>query len=354
MADIKPNLSSDFRKFDVRKMEYFLAVMDHRNISGAAEALRISQPTLSRQIHALEQQFNAPLFIRNGRGVVPTEAGKRLQLGLSGIEHQLRRIRNDVAAAADEPSGEVAIGIPPSPRVLMALPIINAFCTQYPQVAIRISEETSGDLRDRAARGEVDLAITNSREPVHGLATDQLVKEPMLLVGPRGSVLTLDKAISTEQLAGFPLILTTKPNSLRRIVELKLGNQGLKPRLRVEANTLPLMTDLVGQGLGYTVLPASGVLSLVRSGQLSAGPIAGLNITWTIARPSNRSLSLPARLMIDVIFQVVHNLVESGAWPSAEIMKNCKDAARKRLQAAVCTEDFIRRSAVRESAKLAQ
>jgi len=333
MADIKPKLSFDFRKFDVRKIEYFLAVMDHRNISGAAEALRISQPTLSRQIHALEQQFKASLFIRNGRGVIPTEAGKRLQLGLRGLEHQLRAIKNDVAAAADEPSGEVAIGIPPSPRVLMALPIINKFCKEYPQITIRISEETSGDLRDLAARGEVDLAITNSGEPVHGLATDKLVMEPMLLVGPRGSVLSLDNSIPIERLAEYPLILTTKPNSLRRMVELKLGNQGLKPRLRVEANTLPLMTDLVAQGLGYTVLPASGVLSLVRSGQLSASPIAGLNITWTVARPSNRSLSLPAQLMIGVIFQVVHDLVESGAWPSAEIMRDCREALRKRLQA---------------------
>jgi LysR family nitrogen assimilation transcriptional regulator len=212
----------------------------------------------------------------------------------------------------------------------MALPIVNAFCTEYPQIAIRIREETSGDLRDLAARGEVDLVITNSHEPVQGLATDQLVTEPMLLVGPHGSVLSLDNITPIKRLAEFPLILTTKPNSLRRMVELKLGNQGLKPRLRVEANTLPLMTDLVAQGLGYTVLPASGVLSLIRTGQLSASPIAGLDITWTIARPSNRSLSLPARLMVDVIFRVVHDLVETGAWPSAEIMRDCRDAMRKR------------------------
>ena len=237
--------------FDSRKIEYFLAVMDHRNISSAAEALRVSQPTLSRQIHALEQQFNTPLFVRHGRGVSPTEAGNRLQEGLRGLERQLRTLRDDVAAAASEPSGEVALGIPPSPRMLLAVSIIAAFCKAYPQVAIRISEETSGDMRDLVVRGEVDLAIINPDEPIQGLAADRLASEPMLLIGPRSAKLSLDVATPIERLAELPLILTTKPNSLRRMVEQELNHRGLRPRLRVEANTLPLMTDLVAQGLGY-------------------------------------------------------------------------------------------------------
>lgn len=330
-------MTFDIRRFDLRKIEYFIAVVEHRNISSAAEALRVSQPTLSRQIRALEEQFNAPLFIRHGRGVVPTEAAKRLQAGLRGLEHQLRTLRDDVVAAAGEPSGEVALGIPPSPRVFVALRIINAFCSAYPQVTVRISEETSGDLRDLVARGEIDLAITNSDEPIQGLASDQLVSEPMLLVGPREAMLSLKVRTPIERLAELPLILTTKPNSLRRIVDQKLGLQGLRARLRVEANTLPLMTDLVAQGLGYTVLPLCGVLSLVRAGHLSASPIAGLRITWTIARPMNRNLSVAARLMINVIFQVVRELVESGAWPLAEVKRECRDVMRKPARAATAS-----------------
>src|SRR5262249_56332288 len=118
--------------FDSRKIEYFLAVVEHRNISCAAEALRVSQPTLSRQIHALERQFNTPLFVRHGRGVAPTEAGKRLQEGLRGLERQLRTLRDDVAAAAREPSGEVAIGIPPSPPLPLGAPTLRPFSQAHP------------------------------------------------------------------------------------------------------------------------------------------------------------------------------------------------------------------------------
>lgn len=329
--------------FDIRKIEYFLAVIEHRNISRAAESLRVSQPTLSRQIHTLEQQFNASLFIRQGRGVLPTEAGKRLQEGLRGLEHQLRTLRDDVAAAASEPSGEVALGIPPSPRMLLAVSIINAYCKAYPQVAIRICEKTSGEIRDLVARGEVDLAIVNSDEPMEGLVADRLVTEPMLLIGPREAGLSLDVATPIERLADLPLILTTKPNSLRRMVELELNRRGLRPRIRAEADMLPLLTDLVINGHGYTVLPSCGVYSLIKTGRLSASPITGLQITWTIARPINRSLSVAARLLLGTIFQVAHELVEIGGWPLAKIESNGATRSRMAATAAPARKVNLRR-----------
>jgi LysR family nitrogen assimilation transcriptional regulator len=306
---------------DIRKIEYFLTVVDHLNISNAAEELRISQPTLSRQIHALEQQFKTPLFIRHGRGVSPTEAGKRLEEGMRGLMHQLHSLRDDVMAAAREPSGQVVLGIPPSPRALLAVSIISAFCDAYPHVAIRIREQTSGNLRDLVVRGEVDLAIINPEEPVHGLTSIPLASEPMLLIGPASAELSLNVATPIEQLADLPLILTTKPNSLRRMVELELSHKGIRPRLRVEANTLPLITDLVTQGLGFTVLPSCGVYPLIKSGHLSASPLVGLCITWMIARPIDRSLSVAARLLQDIIYRVVHRIVETGGWPLAEGLK---------------------------------
>jgi LysR family nitrogen assimilation transcriptional regulator len=226
---------------------------------------------------------------------------------------------------------------------LLGVSIVGAFCRAYPQVAIRISEETSGDLRDLVARGELDLAIINPDEPVQGLASDRLASEPMLLVGPADAGLSLDVATPIERLADLPLILTTRPNSLRRMVELELNQRGIRAQVRVEANTLPLMTDLVTQGLGFTVLPSCGVFSLVKAGRLSASPLLDVRITWMIARPLNRSLSVAARLLQQIIFQVVHDLVESGAWPLANTEWECTEAMRKRVHVA---RDSARRSAL--------
>jgi LysR family nitrogen assimilation transcriptional regulator len=95
----------------------------------------------------------------------------------------------------------------------------------------------------------------------------------MLLAGPRETKLSLKKVMKIEQIATLPLILTTHPNSLRRMVELQFQAKGFRPNVRVQANSLPLMTDLVAHGLGYTVLPSCSVLGPVKAGKLNASPL---------------------------------------------------------------------------------
>ena len=189
---------------DLQRFEYFLAVMDHRNLSNAAQSLRVSQPTLSRQMSALEHEFDAPLFVRHGRGVAPTEAANRLYEGFKGLERQLRSLKSDVGAASVEPSGEVAFGIPPSPRSLLAVPLIERFAKAYPRVTVRVSEETSSELRDEVAAGVLDLAVTNLHEPMRGVTAEPLGQEPMLLVGPAGAKFGKQREITIGQLADFP------------------------------------------------------------------------------------------------------------------------------------------------------
>jgi LysR family nitrogen assimilation transcriptional regulator len=301
---------------DLRKIQYFFSVIEHGNLSSAAQSLRVSQPTLSRQIQAIEEQFRTPLFIRGGRGMMLTEAGKQLHEGLQSIERQLRLLKTDVAAVSIEPSGEVAFGIPPSPRGLIAVPLVSHFSATYPRIVIRLVEETSGQLRDLVASGVLDVAITNTHEPSHGIVSQQLGREPMLLVGPASAKLSMRKETPLKMLAGLPLILTMRPNSLRLTIETGLGLLGLQPNVRLEANTLPLMTDLVIAGLGYTVLPACGVRHLVKQGQVSASPVADLFITWMVARPKTRSLGVAAERFHDMLCEMGRRQVRNGVWES--------------------------------------
>jgi LysR family nitrogen assimilation transcriptional regulator len=299
---------------DLRKIQYFFAVIEHGNLSSAAQSLRVSQPTLSRQIQAIEDQFQTPLFIRGGRGMMLTEAGKQLHEGLQSIERQLRLLKTDVAAVSLEPAGEVAFGIPPSPRGLIAVPLVKAFHASYPRIVVRLIEETSGQLRDLVANGVLDVAITNTLEPSHGIVSQQLGRERMLLVGPPDAKLSMRKETPIKSLAGLPLILTMRPNSLRLSIESGLALHGLQPNVRFEANTLPLMTDLVIAGLGYTVLPACGARRLVKQGQVSASPIADLSITWLVARPKTRSLGVAAERFHDMLCDFGRKQVRDGVW----------------------------------------
>ena len=81
----------------------------------------------------------------------------------------------------------------------------------------------------------------------------------------------------------------------------------------MEANTLPLMTDLVRAGVGYTVLPASGVQHLLKQNQVSATPVKDFSITWLAARPKNRSIGLAALRFYDMLREIGQQMIKEGA-----------------------------------------
>jgi LysR family nitrogen assimilation transcriptional regulator len=299
---------------DLRKIQFFFAVVEHRNLSGAAQFLRVSQPTLTRHMQALETDFGTPLFIRGGRGMLLTEAGMRLHEGLKGVERQIRSLRNDVAATMVEPSGEIAFGIPPSPRVLLGTPLIRRYAKTYPRTNVRVVEETSGGLRDLVASGVLDLSMTNAAEPLSGVIAEALGREAMVLVGPGRAKLSMKTETPFEDIADLPLILTTRPNSLRLMVETGLGKFGLRPIVKCEANTMPLITDLVRAGLGYTVLPLCGVRALLKEKLVSASPISGCFVTWLVAKPRNRSLGTAAERFYQMLCETSRDLVRDGIW----------------------------------------
>jgi LysR family transcriptional regulator, nitrogen assimilation regulatory protein len=108
-----------------------------------------------------------------------------------------------------------------------------------------------------------------------------------------------------------------RPNSLRLMVESQLGALGLPADVRLEANTLPLMTDLVTAGLGYTVLPFCGIRDLLKQGRVSASPVAELFITWLVARPKMRTMSVAAERFHDILCEFSQRLIARGFWQEA-------------------------------------
>ncbi len=169
------------------------------------------------------------------------------------------------------------------------------------------------------ANGELDIAVTNLNEPMDGVVATPLGRERMLLVGPPDAGLSLGEAVPFERLASLPLILTTRPNSLRLAVEAGLSARGIRPNVRIEVNALPLMTDLVIAGLGYTVLPACGVGALLEAGSVTAAPVAGLTITWLVATPKSRKLGVAAEKFRQMLQQIGAEQVRDGIWQEADI-----------------------------------
>lgn len=302
---------------DVRQLEYFVRIANSGGFNRASAQLRVAQSALSRQVRQLEEELGVALFVRNGRGVQLTPAGELMLERAEFLLRQFRQTREEVAAQADQPRGELALGMPPSLRTMIAGPLLAEFRLLYPAVFISAWESTSMVVRDLVLAGKVDLAVfgTVDSEPI--LETQPLFRDDMFVVGSPSS--ELGATIDLPRLSELPLILTSGPNSLRLLVENAAARRNLRLKVAMEANSVPLMIDLVRSGVGHAVLPYSALRQLVEEGQIAAARVRNLSYAWIIANSRERPLSAAARRMREMLRVRAVRLIEKEGWPNAQL-----------------------------------
>ena len=159
----------EWPQVNLKQLEYFVSVAELGSFSKAALILNIAQPALSRQVRLLETDLHVTLLMRNGRGVVLTEAGKRLFDHSVGILQLVARVREDIAASRDEPSGRIVVGLPPSMGRMLTLPLVEGFRRTLPKARLAIVEGLSTHLAEWISTGRVDLGLLHNPEPQSSL-----------------------------------------------------------------------------------------------------------------------------------------------------------------------------------------
>lgn len=302
---------------DFRRLEYFLHIAQAENITHAAEKAAISQPALSRQMRLLEDELGVELFERHARGIVLTDAGRRLQSRAKALLRDLGSVKDELLAAANEPFGTLTIAVPPSLRPLLTARIVTQFKIAWPKVRIRVLEGMSVAMRDAIDQGRADVAIISSREPAEQLETEALLSENLVIFGAPEANLRMTQPVGITTLAEHDLILTPFPNALRRLVDDALAKVGLAREPQVEVELTQMMVDLVRNGIGYGILPYCAVHDLLQRQAVSAAPLKGLKITWVIATSKDRPRSVAMQKVIELIKHEADTLIRSGAWKTA-------------------------------------
>lgn len=304
---------------DVRQLEYFIHVANTLNITHAAMRAHVSQPALSRQIRLLEYELGAKLFQRKARGVVLTETGQRLVDRTRVLLASVGRIKSEIMASGDEPVGTVRLAASNSLSALVTSRVVARYRRAYPQVSVRVLENTSMIVRQTIANDGADVALLSDRESFTSLTKMPLATESLLLIAPRTVGLELSRPVSGKSLTGHNLILTPFPNGLRRAVEEILIRAGKSTDPKVEVDTNTLMTNLTQQGVGYCVLPYSGVHELLRSQKVSAAPIRNERWGWVVAVSRERAMSIAAKRLIETITDEVRQIIDDGSWRTAKL-----------------------------------
>ena len=299
---------------NLRQLEFFKQIAESKSMTRAANLLHITQPNLTRQVQQLEKELGVLLFIRSDKGVSLTPAGLELHERADSLLKQVRRIQDDISKYATEPKGDLRIGLPPSLFDVVTSRLISEFAIQYPEVRLSITEGLSATLHELVLTGKIDAAVVSDIEPLGLLSSRALLSEQLYLVGSIHSQLEIDHFIDLQSLLTRPMLLTSAPNAMRTLVDRKMIALGEKIQPKLETNSSRLLCDLVMRGVGFTVLPYSAINTLHRSGQLSAAPIQGVEISWTLVNAKDRSFSLAGHRLRERLTEMLHQQSLQGWW----------------------------------------
>jgi len=304
---------------NLRKWEYFLKAAEFGNLSRVAEKLDISQPALSRQITALEQEIGAPLFHRTGRGLTLTPAGEVFRTRAEAVLEEIARIPEEVMHAANTPSGRLAFGAPPFMGRVLTGELVASFVETYPHVRLRVRGAHSVQLREAIFFRDIDIGILAAPLTEPDLHTVPLLQEQLYLVGPVDSGLSPDRPVSLDAVADRPLILTPRPDGLRTLVEAEFARIGRRAKVAVETEYAP-MDDLIRRKVGFAIMPYCGMVNSPLT-QFTWSSIDNLNVTWLIASLQNTERTLAAIRFTEMLHKSTEENVRTGKWQARYLGK---------------------------------
>jgi LysR family nitrogen assimilation transcriptional regulator len=298
---------------ELKQLEYFVRVAELGSFTRAAVALDIAQPALSRQVRLLEVELRANLLIRNGRGATPTDTGKLLLEHGRGILHQVERLREELGRVRGGLSGRVAIGLPPTVAKVLTVPLTREFRLRMPDATLSVSEGLSMGMQEALANGRLDIAILYNASPSPGIELTPLLEESLFLVQRRGGKAgaTKPRAVPLGEVAQVPLVIPSRPNAIRMLVETTLAAQGLRPQVALEIDGVAAILDLVEDGAGSAVLSRNAVATSARPEAFTLRPIGppALRSKLLLAMSSHRPATLTQKAMLALIQEKAQELL---------------------------------------------
>ena len=249
-----------------RSLQYLLAIAEHQSFTRAAEALHVSQPTLSQQIKQLETSLQSTLLDRSGRTIRLTDAGEIYLRHAIRAREELaagRRAINDVENLS---RGSLRLGWTPISDYLTCT-LLKTFSSQYPGITLSTFEMPQDDIELAVAEDKIDFGIAfgksiDEKAKLGDIALEILFKDKLCLaVGDNHPLAKLNKTVSIEEFEKESLALLNSGFALRSIIDKFCLKNDVTPCVSVESNSLNVIIEFIQGGELATVLPHSIIRS---------------------------------------------------------------------------------------------
>ena len=294
----------------LQQLTYFLAAAEHGSFSAAAETLLMAQPSLSEQVRRLEAELGVPLFVRAGRGLRLTEAGKLFRPHAERTLAEAELAREAVREVREMTGGTVAFGTFSSAHHHLTGGLVQDFATRHPGVRIRVVGQNSAEVADAVRDGALEAGLIVLPVEDAGLDVRVATSEAMLYLSADPE--RVREPITIERLADAPLILADARwrdvDPTRRVLRERAQRAGVTIEPRIEVEYLTAALDLAVRGLGDTLGTAS-VLHARGYRRLHSAPFdPPLDATYAFITRRNAHLSPATRAFMQLAERRVQSL----------------------------------------------
>src|SRR5580692_5834157 len=260
---------------ELRCIGSFLSIAETLHFGRSARLLNLSQPALSLQVKALEDELGIQLLSRNRQGTVLTEAGQAFREDAAIALERLEFAKRKAQWASAGKLGHIRIGFISTAGFEIVPNLIRRFRKSYPDVEFSIRNILTGAQLEMIDDGLLDVGFL--RLPIEtrkGIEVTTVHREPFVSILPSGHSLSARKEIRLSELKGNPFVMYAReyapgfPDFLAGI----LSNAGVVPKVVQTAGEMPTLISLVDSGVGVSIVPASVVKRIIS--KVAVCPIA--------------------------------------------------------------------------------
>jgi DNA-binding transcriptional LysR family regulator len=254
---------------DFDQLNSFLEVAKHSSFSKAAERCFRTQPAISSQIRALEEEVGAKLFDRSGAKVKLTVAGKAFQTFAEEALLSLKSLKTAIAEMERTPRGEIVVGANEATCLYILPEVFADFKRQYPKVSVSIQRAETAKTLESVIDQSVDFGVVSMPVKDPRLAALPIHNDELVLIAAAQHPLAQLSHVRLEEVAKYPLVLP-KLGRTRDAIDDVFQQAGVKQQVSMELDSSELLKRFVAAGVGVGFVARSNIFDEVRAGTLAA------------------------------------------------------------------------------------
>jgi DNA-binding transcriptional LysR family regulator len=281
---------------EIRKLEAFCKVIELKSFTRAAEAILLSQPTVSEHIRSLEQELDHKLVDRMGREIEATPVGRLLYSYAVKILQTRKEAFQAVEQYSGNMIGRILLGCGTIPGTYILPELIGHFRTQHPLVKSTLRINSSHLVAKQVLAGELELGVIGAKWNESGLEWVKVFSDELTLIVPPDHRLALRKSVSLDELVNEPFVFREPESGTRKVIAQILEEHGLRESMLqevAEIGSTVAVKESVRAGTGVSIVSRRAVRDDLECGRLATVQIEGFNLTrpFYLIRRRNRELS---------------------------------------------------------------